>query len=259
MDKLIFSLAFFISFSTSAFTLNNNVGARFKENEVAINVASHSCQFIGVTNDELLSLAEEAVARYWNTVATTRLTLVRGSLVSLSSDFQTGLVCSSSANNNCEVNPALKVSSDILISCNNNTANYSNSVSVLGVTVPNNISGTDIIGSLILINDSSGNAFASKDRDEQIAIISHEIGHAVGLGHTRFDHNLMFYQSISTRRALGRDDVDGITWLYPAGQPFGACGSIELQNDRFPPSAMAGFLLIMIVAGLIRRFLVKKL
>lgn len=249
--KVILSLIFLFTINnTFSFTLNNTAGAAFDKDEVTINLASHSCTNIGVTNDEVLSLVAEAVDRFWNDVATSRLILKAGSQVAVSGDFQTGLVCQTGTN--CTPTEALKVGSDVLISCNTNTANFSNSVSVLGVTVPNNISGKNIIGSLILINDQAGNSFAGKSRDEKIAILAHEIGHAIGLGHSKFNDQLMHYQSIPSRERLGWDDVNGISYLYPMDQPVDlGCGSIEFvdgngngSNGTFLLTFLAAFLLV---------------
>ena len=229
MGKLKLSLFLLLLSSTSfAFTLNNNVGAAFDREVVKINVAAHTCSNIGITNDELLSLAGEAADLYWNRVHTSSLELARGEIQSVSTDFQTGLVCSNAPASTCTINSALVVSSDILISCNNNGTNFSNSPSVLGVTVPNNVSGQTINGALILVNDQGSNSFAGLSRQERIAVIAHEIGHAVGLGHSSFDNNLMYFQSVATRIALGWDDVDGITYLYPVEQPFDDCGGVPL-------------------------------
>lgn len=240
-------LLLILSNSANAFTLNNNVGAAFDKEEVSLNVASHTCANLGVTNDELLSLAEEAAALFWNRVHTSALNLNRGSLVNVASDFQTGLVCTNAPASTCDINPALVVSSDILISCNTNTTNFSNSPSVLGVTVPNNVGGRTINGALILVNDDAGNSFKNLGRQERIAVIAHEIGHAVGLGHTSLDQNLMYFQSVATREALGWDDVDGISYLYPVEQPFSGCGTIELV-DQGPGIGLATLFLGLFLA-----------
>src|SRR5690606_24597680 len=112
----IFSL---ITLSTAAwsFTLNNGAGAAFKSDEIRINVAAHTCNNIGITNDELLSIAEEAAQKYWNRVPTAKLEIVRGSIVSVAAAFQTDTVCTGSTSN-CTPNPSLVVENGILISCN---------------------------------------------------------------------------------------------------------------------------------------------
>jgi Zn-dependent protease with chaperone function len=95
----------------------------------------------------------------------------------------------------------------------------------LAITVPNNISGTKIKGSLIILNDTASTVIDQKSRDELVAIMAHEIGHAIGLGHSPVVDSLMYYSVIPKRRSLGVDDIDGITYLYPKQQPV-SCGQI---------------------------------
>lgn len=255
MEKLVLLSLLIFSSGTYAFTLNNNVAAAFDQDQVKVNVASHTCNNLGVTNDELLSMAEEAGALYWNRVHTSRLEIVRGSIVDVATVFQTGEICTNFPSSPCTINTAMAVSSDILISCNTDADNYSNSPSVLGVTLPNNVSGTAIKGALILVNDNSGNSFQSLSRAEKIAVLAHEIGHAVGLGHSNTDRNLMYYQSVATRGTLGPDDVDGITYLYPMEQPFGGCGSIAYlgkdNHNHGGGSGPKGNLFLTLITGLI--------
>ena len=104
----------------------------------------------------------------------------------------------------------------------------------------------------------SNNSFNSKSRGEQVAIIAHEIGHAIGLGHSQFDHNLMYYQSISTRERLGWDDIDGVTYLYPTEQPIGGCGVIEdISKNNFLMSFLIGILFFMLMFKAIQTYFIK--
>lgn len=244
MGRLTFLFfVFFLILKSHAFTLNNNVGAAFDRDVVKINVAAEACVNIGITNDELLSLAGEAADLYWNRVHTSSLELTRGELVSVAGVFRTGTVCSPAGQPTCNINSALVVSSDILIACNDEDTNFSSSPSVLGVTVPNNVSGRTINGALILVNDDTNNSFKNLGRQERIAVIAHEIGHAVGLGHSNFDNNLMYFESVATREALGWDDVDGITYLYPMEQPLSDCGAVAPIGPRssgFGPGSHKG-------------------
>src|SRR5690606_17907188 len=62
------------------------------------------------------------------------------------------------------------------------------------------------------------------------------LGHAVGLGHSEYTHNLMYYSTGSkTQKWLGEDDIDGISWLYPQDKELmgllGSCGTIAMVND----------------------------
>tara|TARA_R110000868_G_scaffold334233_4_gene594949 strand:- start:12191 stop:12970 length:780 start_codon:yes stop_codon:yes gene_type:complete len=258
--KMILLTLIFFSASVFPFTLNNGAGAAFKTKTIKVNVAAHACANIGITNSELLSIAKEAIDIFWNRVSTSSLELVEGSIVSVAGDFQTGQVCTGSTSN-CDPTPALVVASDILISCNNNAANYSGSNEVLGVTVPNNISGSDIKGALVLVNDQAGNSFESKSHAAKVSIIAHELGHAIGLGHSPFREALMFAQFVEGRDRLAQDDENGATWLYPVEEPdLGICGQVHLHDGhQGSPGNMIigllfGFLLITYGRKLLPRF-----
>lgn len=224
-------ILFFLSINSYAFTLNNNVNLAFTQNPVKVNIASGFCANIGRDETELLSMVSEATEQYWNKSPTSRLKLKAGVLQSVSANFNTGLICLTGTN--CDPNTALAVSSGVLISCNTNSSNFSSN-SVLAVTVPNNISGTVITGSLIILNDTAtNNQLAQKSRDELVAILAHEIGHAIGLGHSPVRDSLMYYSVVPNRRSLGLDDIDGITYLYPKEQPM-ACGTVEDISKKGP-------------------------
>lgn len=221
-------LLFFSTGNSFAFTLSNSAAAAFSGDEIKVDVASHTCTNIGMSNQQLLDAAKDAANLFWNTVPTSRLRIKQGGLRSVSALFQTDVICVTGTD--CTPTPALVVDSGILISCNTNAGNFS-SGGVLSVTVPNNISGRVISGALILINDRADNQFQNKSYSEQVSIIAHEMGHAIGLGHSKVDDSLMYYQSISTRTDLGWDDIDGVSYLYPTEQPIKGCGTISLEDS----------------------------
>ena len=227
MKTLTLLFILLLSFSSHAFTLNNTAKLVFNEDEVKVNVAS-GCTNIGTTDAELLELVGKAVDTFWNTSPTSRLKLRKGSVVNMDAKFHSDSICTASTN--CDPNPDLAVDSDILISCNVNTSNFPSS-SILGITIPNNISGSRIVGALILINDKSDTQFDSKSDDAKVAILAHEIGHAFGLGHSPVVDSLMYYATVSQRRALGRDDIDGISYLYPKQQPV-SCGTVDFSGGK---------------------------
>lgn len=241
--RTLFSLFILIlSFKANAFTLNNTAKLVFSEDEVKVNVAS-GCTNIGVTDAELLELVGRAVDTFWNKSPTSRLKLRKGSVVNVAAAFHSDSICTASTN--CDPNPDLSVDSDILISCNVNATNFPSS-SILGITIPNNIAGTRIVGSLVLINDKADTVFDSKSADEKVAIIAHELGHAFGLGHSPVQDSLMYYATVSQRRALGRDDIDGITYLYPKQQPISGCGTVDMSGGKNGswPGLFIGFSII---------------
>jgi hypothetical protein len=252
---LIIFLLLIFSKNIFAFTLSNSVAAAFPEDEVTINLASHTCDNLGITNEELLDLAMEGVDQFWNLAPISRLNIKRGEIIDVSSEFQTGSICNndtSSSTGVCSPNSDLKVSSNILISCNQDSlGNNFKSSAIIAVSIPNNISNRDINGALILINDTADNIFKNKDRETKIAILAHEIGHAIGLGHSKHKDSLMYYTTVPTRESLGEDDLDGIAYLYPMNQPFGTCGTISTSNNN--KNLFLSLLLGVIFIVLIRR------
>lgn len=252
---LTIALLSIISFSAQAFTLNNSATIVFGQDEVKVNVASGNCSNIGIDENELLTIIGDAVNQYWNKSPTSRLKLRSGTLQDLSAiDYAGAEICNPSTS--CDPNPALAVASDVLITCNNNAVNFPNS-GVLAVTIPNNISGKKIIGSLIMINDRADNLFKTKSRDEKISIIAHELGHAFGLGHSPVNDSLMYYSTVRMRQSLGSDDIDGISYLYPKQQPVN-CGSVDLGANN-NPNTWLGLLLGFTIIALIHQFQLRYL
>lgn len=236
MEKQIifFTLLFLFSPSSNAFTLNNNIAAHYKQDEVKINVSSAECNNFAKTPTEILDLIETAINKFWNGVPTSRLSLRRGGIIDVKAAFATESICNSSdPNTGCQSNKNIKVDSDILIACNNDTTANFDSPSILASSLPNNISGDGIVGALILFNDSASTLINSQTDEELVSLIAHELGHAIGLGHSPVTDSLMFFENKSNRVALGADDVNGVTYLYPRGQPFGpVCGSIHIIDDN---------------------------
>ncbi len=244
--QFLFTLVFLISLNSQAFTFNNNGAAAFKEDEIFINVNDIDCvnaqESTCLTNfttpQELLDLTEEAINRFWNRIPTTKLTLSRGSLVSSGASYRTGDMCNEGFNSpTCTPNSALKVPNNILISCNCSDGNFGvSNQKILGVTIPNNFEGNQLKGSLILLN-AKHSSFFNLTRDEKINVIGHEIGHALGLGHSPVEDSLMYYLNIGQRDHLGWDDLDAISYLYPASQPLSlACGTVSQKSPPQTPS-----------------------
>lgn len=242
---IILALSLF-AHNSYCFTLNNNLNLSFEQNEVPVYVANNFCDNIGLSENELLDLVSKANKQYWNTVSTSRLVLKSGGLVDVSTDYGSEPLCTGNSTS-CEVNPQLSYGSGILIACNDDTTVNFPNVGLLAVTVPTSISGKKIKGAVLLLNDTPSNLIASKSRDEIIALLAHELGHAIGLGHSPVRDSLMYYLSIPTRRNLGWDDIDGITYLYPKDQPV-SCGSISFAD---PGKNNSGHYLLGMALGFI--------
>lgn len=251
--KKIILLTLILTTPAWAFTLNNSGGAKFGSNEVTLNVeGSEECANIGLSNQELLDAAFEAMDEFWNRAPTSNLKIIKGEVVQITADFHNLSMCTNTTGS-CIARTSLKVPSGIMLSCNDNATDFS-STRILGLTYPNNTSGRTIVGSLVMINDKAGTQFASKTYHEKKTIIAHEVGHALGLGHSPVEDSLMFYLHNPNRQYLGQDDIDGISFLYPAEQPkISSCGTISTDQNKNAPQrgallTMLGMFLGMLIA-----------
>jgi hypothetical protein len=93
----------------------------------------------------------------------------------------------------------------------------------------------------MLLNSSGGAADIAGFTDEKLAImISHELGHVLGLGHVSDPASLMYF-NVSEKEllALSRDDAEGVTYLYPRQEPFAGefmgCGTLAVVSGRGGP------------------------
>ncbi len=82
--------------------------------------------------------------------------------------------------------------------------------------------------------------FNNSDSDSAKIIMTHEIGHSLGLGHSSDSAAIMHYTvGYKTDFTLSEDDINGINYLYPrdefSGDPFmGGCGLLR-TNSSLPP------------------------
>jgi hypothetical protein len=258
---------FFLSHA-HAFTLNNNFGASFKNKNVSVYVDSGStCAVNQLTPYELADLVGPAVDKFWNEVPTSSLRLKAAGFSEAVFTMNHGRLCSptdtacitagTTAGNSTPAEGLIPAVKNIVISCNDNQLNFGNG-NVLAVTVPNKFSGKKIAGAVILINDGA-NTFGNLSKSDKIAVIAHEIGHAIGLGHAEDKSALMYYRTVDLRNNLGQDDVDGVTYLYPMHvdgygllqgiEPLGGCGTISTGGNppKDPPSWQMGITLGLLI------------
>lgn len=248
ISKFLFLLL--IPSMSFAWTLNNNFGAGFKKNKVKVYIESTTtCSNNGVTVNDLESMIKPSVDDFWNKVPTSNLKLEAAGFAGPVQSINTGRLCSPTddaciAAAGVNLIPAVD---EIYIACNNNAVNFG-SRNVLAVTIPVKFTSKKIAGSIILINDAyPSGEFGQLDRKDKIAVLAHEIGHAIGLGHSEDAAALMYYRTVNLRKRLGQDDIDGVSFLYPmlidffglsadgsANGILGGCGTISTENKRPP-------------------------
>ena len=236
-----FLLIFFLLFSSNGFcwTINNSTLSGFSNSDITIKIGSDTCSNANLTPESLEAIVKEAIDDYWNTVPTSslKLTIAGNSGISLSGNDLTAAAAKADANS-------------ILIGCNQNATLFSSN-SILGVGGIGCNGG--VCRAAVLMNDIVGTNLASADRTTIVTALSHEIGHAIGLGHSSIQGSIMYYSlTAKTQKTLHQDDIDGITYLYPNKKQMnglaGSCGTITTNSkdkQNFLTSLSLGVALIL--------------
>ena len=242
------SLLSLVSTSASAWTLTTAARSGFPTSDIVIKISSNSCANAGFTSSSLETLVKDAINDYWSKVPTSSLNLTTGGVLSvdISADDLTTAASKTNANT-------------ILVGCSQNASSFPDG-SILGVGgLGCNASGSCY--GAVLLNDTAATILDSLDRNTILTTFAHELGHALGLGHSSVKHALMYYTvSDKTQKSLSQDDIDGISYLYPTekkiGGLAGACGTID--TDPKGPTNFLGSLTIGFGLILLARALSKK-
>lgn len=257
---ILLNVLVFISIKGFAFTLVSENAPRFPLEAVKIDIAQTSCSDAGFGVEGLRSLVERASQRYWNSVSTSSLKLEIGSLTD--DNFE-------GVDNASDIYSAVRTNR-ILATCNDELfapgGDFEGAAGVGGI-------GCDASGSCIgvlVVNAHADSPVRGLSDLERLTIVGHEIGHALGLGHTEVEEALMYYSiGLKSQEYLHFTDMMGISYLYPqdskAAGLLGACGTIALVGQRGdgPPSGGLGavalsFMIIFLLGFFGPTFFLKK-
>jgi len=214
-------------------------------NRITIRPGDNDCSNAGLTAQEFREFIQRSIDDYWNSVPTSRLQFVVGESIDID---ETGTTSN-----------ALGLASvgEIVVGCSDSATTFS-SGSTLAV---GGMSTTQARG-VVLINNTAGTRFDDVDEIARVSTFAHELGHAIGIGHSRVEYALMYYSVTAgvVNEHLTEDDADAITYLSPtekkAGGLAGACGTIDLDNDQ--NGDPGNFLLTLLFGFIIAVMLSKK-
>lgn len=214
MFKIFLVIGFFFSLQAHAFTLSSSSDSfmqGWKDHKVKFRLNPANCP------SNIHSLIDRAMV-VWNEVPNSDLEVSLAGETTTSYSELTG-----------------DTATDVpVIICDASFQSHIGGNGVAGVAIVNNPpAGGHIEYAFLLINvdpSSSGNVNNVGDTIASV-VISHEIGHVLGLGHSADINALMYYNGgLKRNLALAQDDIDGVSYLYPRDELGGeimGCGTVK--------------------------------
>jgi hypothetical protein len=229
--KIFLWCMLFSSMAAQAFTLEGQGLAGWQTRELTIHFNPTNCP----VNASTLDAAIDQAAALWSSVPTASLNISRSTTDSKDTpaDFLNG-TASEVPLILCDTTFAtdLQVSADAIPAATK-----------LGTSNPINY------GAIILNAQSNAGAELSQLTSEELqVVVAHEMGHLMGLGHSASPEALMYF-SVSTKSlpVLTQDDMDGLSYLYPANGNLG-CSAVHEKTSL--PVGVINFLGVILLGVL---------
>lgn len=242
--KIFTLLIILFSLESFSFSLNYSNGAHFPDNKIKLDVTGDSCSVAGFnSSSELLDFAMKAADEYWNAIPTCAIEIEKGSVRS-SVNIGSGTLSSL-------INQAQEMT--ILIGCSTNGTTFTSGI--LGVA---NLDANSSKRGGVLINNVD-TSFANLNDSEKKAVIAHEIGHALGIGHSSHAAALMYFSvGGKVQEKMSIDDYDACTYLYPKKGPV-SCMSVKLSNNEGSDGSNGNFSFLLGLFLILGFFGIKKI
>ena len=252
-------LLFFLTSQAHSFTLLWNIPPRFPSGNITIKVNTTNCNSgVSESYTEIQSLLKEAVDNYWNQIYSSSLNFkVEGTITVTNTAEELAAAAKNFVAVGC-------------VDMGNSSSSYA--AASLACLKSNGVC-TDARGYMYM-NDNSNSPWKNAERNIKVAILAHEIGHTIGIGHSQKSYALMYYATNNSdiQTYLSEDDADAATFLYPDDPSLlglgGDCGAVASTHLKYShkksilynlsPLAglfFGGFLILCIrrVASLFRR------
>ncbi len=157
---------------------------------------------------------------------------------------------------------AFSFNDEIVVACDTDiVTNYSNTLSLqttFGFSLQQDYGTLELQKSYVVINATPYTGIATyasfhnpaHSTNLRKAVLAHELGHALGLGHTEEESALMYFASGEVNSFnLHQDDIDGFTYLYSRDEfSDGAlgCGQVKISGPTPPPTFLMMSLLLLV-------------
>jgi len=244
-SSYILAATFLFASNASAFTL---LGATtevrgWSDDEILFHLNPTDCP------DNIASLLAKARA-VWNSVPTSRLTMSVGTETNTTID---------------EINNASATEVPAILCVMDMAGSNLDGSLIPAIAFGQNVDENGVLnyGAIAInVDESTSQSLTLMPEGTAIAVLAHEMGHILGLGHSTESKALM-HQDVTKRKSatLHQDDSDGLSYLYPRHESagdglMGGC-TIGTRTHAAPMDALWLVMLLVpmisLIPGLIRR------